>query len=68
MCNCPHPLFLKPLHRGIMNQMETLTKEDLSNILALLNRLENVKGVEVQTVALLQQKLDKLIKEENHGE
>jgi hypothetical protein len=48
--------------------MNSFTKEDLKNILALLNRLNNIKGDEATTVAILQQKLQNAIAKETNVE
>ena len=48
--------------------MNNFTKEDLRNILALLNRLNNIKGDEATTVAILQQKLQNAIAQETNVE
>ena len=48
--------------------MNNFTKEDFRNILALLNRLNNIKGDEATTVAILQQKLQNAIAQETNVE
>lgn len=48
--------------------MNNFSKEDFRNILALLNRLNNIKGDEATTVAILQQKLNNAIAQEPNVE
>lgn len=48
--------------------MNSFSKEDFKNILALINRLNNIKGDEATTVAILQQKLNNVIAQETNVE
>jgi len=41
--------------------MQTLNKEEISNILNLINRVSNITGAEALAVAVVQQKLNDML-------